>query len=288
MVTMILGLVVTIVSWAVAWSSVPVLSEHSFFSLWVGYILVINGLSEFVFDDSLLRRMRSKFLLLFVVSIPFWWFFESINLIVQNWSYVFPHPISNARYAIEASISFSTVIPAVLSTSFLFNRYIIRLGHKMRYRPIRIRARVLGLLVLLGAAFACLLPVVPTIAFPLVWIAPTLLFEPILYALNRNSMLDRIERGEWRLPIATMSAALFCGFWWEFWNYYSMPKWIYNIPYVGFLEIFEMPVLGYLGYPFFGLIVYSYTVLALFVLHGQDFLLLETRQFQDRARGAYS
>ena len=45
-----------------------------------------------------------------------------------------------------------------------------------------------------------------------------------------------------------MIAALVCGFFWEMWNYYSYPKWIYHIPGVGVLHIFEMPLLGYLGY----------------------------------------
>ena len=56
-----------------------------------------------------------------------------------------------------------------------------------------------------------------------------------------------------------MSGTLFTGIWWELWNFYSMPKWIYTIPYVDFCRVFEMPVLGYLGYPFFGLIVYSWS-----------------------------
>lgn len=43
---------------------------------------------------SLLRRMRWSFLWLFVISVPMWWFFEYMNSIVQNWHYVFAHPIS--------------------------------------------------------------------------------------------------------------------------------------------------------------------------------------------------
>ena len=54
------------------------------------------------------------------------------------------------------------------------------------------------------------------------------------------------------------------------WNFYSLPKWIYTIPYVGFWKVFEMPILGYLGYPFFGLIVFSYAALALNFIGGQD------------------
>ena len=67
-----------------------------------------------------------------------------------------------------------------------------------------------------------------------------------------------------------MAAALFAGFWWECWNFHALPKWIYTVPYVGFWKIFEMPVLGYIGYPFFGLIVFSYTVLAIFLCFGES------------------
>jgi len=39
-----------------------------------------------------------------------------------------------------------------------------------------------------------------------------------------------------------------CGFFWEMWNFLAYPKWIYHTPGVEFLYIFEMPLLGYLGY----------------------------------------
>jgi hypothetical protein len=86
-----LGIVLTAVCWYFAWSHIGLVSEYSFFPLWVGYILLVNGLSEVMTGTSLLRRMRWSFLWLFVISIPMWWFFEYINTIVQNWHYVFAH-----------------------------------------------------------------------------------------------------------------------------------------------------------------------------------------------------
>ena len=56
-----------------------------------------------------------------------------------------------------------------------------------------------------------------------------------------------------------MFATLFTGFFWEMKNYYSLPKWVYHVPYVGFWKVFEMPILGYLGYLLFGLIVFTWT-----------------------------
>jgi hypothetical protein len=53
------------------------------------------------------------------------------------------------------------------------------------------------------------------------------------------------------------AAGLTCGFFWEMWNYWSMPKWTYDISYAGWLKVFEMPFLGYGGYLPFALEIYS-------------------------------
>src|SRR3954451_6819040 len=118
MYVLVIGAVVTIVSWALAWSRAGVLSEHSFFPLWLGYILTMNGISNVAFQTSLLRVMRGRLLWLFVISVPLWWFFEAVNRLGRNWKYVIPHPTPNSQYTGEASIYFSTVAPAVLSTAF--------------------------------------------------------------------------------------------------------------------------------------------------------------------------
>jgi hypothetical protein len=49
-----------------------------------------------------------------------------------------------------------------------------------------------------------------------------------------------------------------------------LPKWYYTIPYVGFWKIFEMPFLGYFGYPFFGLAIYSYIAIVFSMLLSSD------------------
>jgi hypothetical protein len=53
-------------------------------------------------------------------------------------------------------------------------------------------------------------------------------------------------------------AGITCGVFWEMWNFYSMPKWIYEVPYVDFLKLFEMPILGYGGYFSFALEIYAF------------------------------
>jgi hypothetical protein len=264
---LITGLVVTGLSWVAAWSRIDFISEYSFFPLWVGYILAINGLSETLFRTSLLRRMRWSFLALFAASIPMWWFFEYMNSIVENWHYVFAAPISSLHYGIQASIDFSTVVPAVLSASFVAFQILRR--ERLPQIQIRIPKGLLAVSFVLTFVLFALLKLFPKETFPFVWIIPILFLEPLNYTFNPGVSLARlIERGQLALPVSIGLATLVTGFWWELWNYYSLPKWVYTIPYVDFWKIFEMPLLGYFGYPFFGLIVFGYTALVLRVITG--------------------
>ena len=48
-----------------------------------------------------------------------------------------------------------------------------------------------------------------------------------------------------------MAGGATCGLCWEFWNYWALAKWSYNLPFLGGLEhyrYFEMPWLGFLGF----------------------------------------
>jgi hypothetical protein len=123
MTILVPGLLLTAIAWLAAWGRFGIVTEFSFFPLWVGYILVLNGMSEVLFQDSLIRRMGRSFFGLFVLSVPMWWFFELMNSFVHNWHYIFAHPISDLQYNVQASIDFSTVMPAVLSTGYCLHQF---------------------------------------------------------------------------------------------------------------------------------------------------------------------
>jgi hypothetical protein len=48
--------------WFIAWSNTPLFSEYSFFPLWIGYILTLNAVSEWLLHSSLIRKMGASFL----------------------------------------------------------------------------------------------------------------------------------------------------------------------------------------------------------------------------------
>jgi hypothetical protein len=65
--------------------------------------------------------------------------------------------------------------------------------------------------------------------------------------------LKELERGDASLLWEFLLAGAVCGIFWEFWNYWAAAKWLYIFPIGQGSKIFEMPVLGYLGFPAFAL-----------------------------------
>jgi hypothetical protein len=283
MMTLVIGLVLTALSWIAAWGSSGLLSEYSFFPLWLGYILSVNGLAGVLFKTSLLARMGRSFALLFAISIPLWWFFEGMNAIVRNWHYHLARPVTPLHYFIEASIDFSTVVPAVLSTAFLLaaSTRFDRILPKWRAR---VSHRGLALATLAGLGCFAIMALFPEESFPLVWIAPILVLEPLAVAIRYPTLLPDARENGGGLLFAVMAAATVTGICWEMWNYHSLPKWTYTVPYVGFWKIFEMPLLGYLGYPFFGIVVFGYAGIVLRLFGRLDLLELFGRAVIARTR----
>jgi hypothetical protein len=71
--------------------------------------------------------------------------------------------------------------------------------------------------------------------------------------MGEKTLFSPMGAGDWRTAVSSALAALICGWFWEMWNYYSLAKWEYAVPFVHRFQIFEMPLLGYAGYLPFGL-----------------------------------
>jgi hypothetical protein len=75
--------------------------------------------------------------------------------------------------------------------------------------------------------------------------------------MKNKSLFDFLSEGNWKPFICLITGCIICGFFWEMWNYYSYPKWVYHLQLANFFHIFEMPVLGYLGYIPFSLELFA-------------------------------
>ncbi len=103
----------------------------------------------------------------------------------------------------------------------------------------------------------------PDTFYPLVWGSLYAIVEPLNHWRGRPTLIGALRRGDWRPLISLSAGALTCGFFWEMWNYFAFPKWTYRTPGVEFLHVFEMPLLGYIGYLPFAWEVYAFTHLVL-------------------------
>ncbi|MBU6401151.1 MAG: hypothetical protein KGS61_12595 [Verrucomicrobia bacterium] len=243
------GLILVAVFWPLNWllPDATMRSSFFFFPLWLGYVLVVDAWVVGRSGTSLLTRSRREFLGLFCASAPAWWLFEWINQRTGNWEYLGTGVFNNFEYAVLCTLSFSTVMPAVFETAELVRTF----GWADRFaagaRLALTGPAVVGLF-LLGVTMLALILVWPRVFYPLVWGSIFLILEPINLALGRQHLFLWLEKGDWRPVVSLSVGALICGFFWEMWNFFSYPKWIYHTPGVEFLHVFEMPLLGYLGY----------------------------------------
>ncbi|MGI8825184.1 MAG: hypothetical protein ACR2JC_06000 [Chloroflexota bacterium] len=247
----ILGETLIVVRWQ------PV-SAYSFPFLWLGYILYVDAATAAATGKSLFQNQRRLWLALFPISTGFWWLFELLNLAVHNWIYVGGEAYTGVWFVVVSSLDFSTVLPAVWVTALFLQAL-----NRPRPGPPRPEAQVprmvLNAMLLAGALCLTLPLLLPRLAFGLIWGSLYFLLDPINYRFGRPAMISEVWNRRWRYPLCFAFAALTCGFFWESWNYWALPKWKYNIPYVGFWHIFEMPVLGWFGYLPFGLELFAMT-----------------------------
>jgi len=252
------GICLCAITWFIAWTRLPAFADvqrWTFTPLWISYIIIINSLCYMRTGVSLLTHNTSYILKLFPLSALFWWIFEYLNRFTTNWYYTGTGELSALRYIAEASLAFSTVLPAVMSTAaFLYSFPVLYAGMDSYIKINAVHSKSLWFTVFLlsgsGLAFT---GVFPEILFPLLWISPLLIIVSFSALSGNHTVFSGIVRGDWRSAIVYAMAALMCGFFWEMWNINSMAKWIYSIPYVQGFKIFEMPMPGYAGYLPFGL-----------------------------------
>lgn len=242
-------------AWYLAWTRpkwLGPLADFTFTPLWLGYIGVVNALCQWRSGHCPLTSSPRFLAWLFPLSALFWWYFEYLNRFVGNWNYLGVESLTGWQYFWRATLSFSTVLPAVVSTIALLGTLVepaeglplLRLHHPRR---LALGGLILGCIGLVGVGKW------PQWFFPLLWLAPLILFVAIQVLVGERGYFYPLRQGRWEVVALPMLAGLICGFFWELWNYWSDPKWVYSVPYVSRFKLFEMPVLGYAGYLPFGL-----------------------------------
>lgn len=222
--------------------------------VWTGYLLFIDGVVASLRGDSRLMRDPWEFLSLAFWSVPLWLIFEAYNLRLENWDYI-GMPDSLVLQLLGGVWAFATIWPAIFETAEFIEAAGVFKSSPARNNPIEPRFR--PALFILGLILVTVPVVVPArdgaYLFGAVWVGYFLLLDPINCAWKGRSLLGELDQGITSTFWSFMLSGWVCGILWEFWNYWAGAKWIYVFPIGQRLKIFEMPILGYLGFPAFAL-----------------------------------
>ncbi|MCU0571801.1 MAG: hypothetical protein MUC41_02300 [Syntrophobacteraceae bacterium] len=230
----------------------PFTSWYYVFSWW-SYIVFAESWLHWKGLKSSLFQSPGRFLLQLPMSVTIWLVFELFNFRLQNWHYV-EVPSSLVLRWFGYAVSFATVLPGLNATAALVRgllpldslqwpRLVLR-GGRRRW--------------VIGAGFLSLiLPLIwPGIFFPFVWLGFILVLGPLVLSAEPDGLVQGLESGKPGKLLELLISGMICGFLWELWNYWAGAKWIYTVPLFGWLKIFEMPLLGFLGFPPFAVECY--------------------------------
>ncbi len=217
---------------------------------WYPTLLLLDTFVVVVGGRSMLERPKNLLIMLWWSAV-IWFLFEALNFRLQNWYYIFVPSNNIARWG-STILAFATVVPAIVLAERLLDR--LKLGHKLMTRRIVVRPKDLKLAAGIGWGLLALVMVFPRLLFPLVWAAVWLIAEPALYRSDpEHSLFRDMELGRWGRIARVMLGGLFIGLLWESFNHPARAKWIYTVPFLEGLKIFEMPPYGFLGFPPFAL-----------------------------------
>ncbi len=219
---------------------------------WTGYILLADATVWKRRGNSWLNDNRAELLFAACASVPLWVMFELYNKYsIHNWYYL-GLPDNRVVRDLGYIWSFATITPAIFETAELVASYRSRRrSEALRHPPM---PQQLGPAAWSAVAVGLGMVLIPMfvhstyLAAP-IWLGFILLLDPLNARAGGESIIGDLRQGRSGRLINLMLAGLICGVIWEFWNYWNGTKWIYNVPILPELKIFEMPVLGFGGFP---------------------------------------
>jgi hypothetical protein len=219
--------------------------------VWWSFIILLDASLALKTKRFLILNKHLGFLV--IVSVAFWCLFELVNLRLQNWFYINVPYRANFRVA-GYILAFGTVIPAIYLVKEILSHFI----PDIKVKPVNL-SHYPAYVIPLGIVCLVLSLVFPTYFFSVAWVFLAFIVDGYNYRRGYPSFGKDIERGSLKQIIAASLSGMICGFLWELWNYWSITKWVYTVPYFEDLKIFEMPLLGYLGFAFFAIETIAFT-----------------------------
>src|SRR3989449_350566 len=233
---------------------IPPVATWFYVLAWYPTVVILDEVVVLLGGESLLARPGELAVMLWWSAV-IWFVFEAINFRLRDWYYVFLRAGRRERW-LGITVSLATVVPAVL----LPDRWRDRLGagRDPRSRGFTLEPKHLETAGWVGWGLLAAVLAFPRYLSPLTWGAVWLIAEPLLYRRDpEDSLFADMAHGGWGRIARLMAAGLFAGVLWESFNAMARGRWIYTVPFLEHLKIFEMPLVGFLGFPFFALEVWS-------------------------------
>ncbi len=258
--------------WLVNWAVLPLF--WGFAMMLDGWVYIRNH------GISLISSSLREFLGIGMVSISGWLIFEYLNLFINiNWYYPHAGLLNHDEFLLYAVVGSSGLMPMAFEW-YLLLRTVPVFRNRYRKGP-RIRGSIPLKNILLVVSFIGLLaaPFFPNLLFFILWLAPMIILTVVLEKLGLWTPFTPLKNGDWSALILFSLTYLIQGFLLESWNYasgthiggktftYNPAYWAYSIPFVDRFHIFEMPVLGYLGYVPFGVYCWIWWISISFLLN---------------------
>jgi hypothetical protein len=260
-----LGAGIMIVSQAATLAGIEPFASWNTPIAWTGFILFADSIVFRVRGSSWIRSAPFEFALLALVSIPLWIVFEGFNLVLNNWHYT---GLTENFWLRQFGYAwaFATIWPAIFEAAELIG--CVRAGWAGRAGmagqstapllpalpafPARPALSIAAGTAMLALPFAVPGQVARYLAAP-VFLGFILLLDPLNRRLGAESLSGDLHVGRSDRLVNLLAAGLLCGVLWEFWNFWARAKWVYTVPIMERLKIFEMPLPGYFGFPPFAI-----------------------------------
>lgn len=247
-----LGLLLLIVSEYCLFQGIEPFHSWFYSFAWWSYILLADNLVLRLRGRSLFCGRRKEFWPMLPLSVFFWLIFEAYNLTLKNWAYTHVPSEMWLRWPGYA-LAFATVLPGVFITADLFEHLLFGDGQPFASESEALaaphKAPSAPVFIVLGSTLSLAPLLWPRYFFPAVWVGPIFMLDPVLERVGLKSFSLQFAEGERRRIWSLLVAGLACGFLWEFWNFWAVSRWVYSVPFFSKFKIFEMPVLGFLGFP---------------------------------------
>lgn len=254
----------------------PVLFLHwSDFPLFWGLVLVIDG---WAYKRNGGRSLISEYPQA-MVGIGFssglgWMLFEYLNFFVEdNWYYPFGDIIDREQFLLYAIVISTGLIPLSFVFYGLFNTIPVLQNRYTQGPKIVLPEWLKSGILLVSILSLFLAGLYPDELFFSLWLSPALVIALVLDKVRVWTPMRLIGQGNWRPTLVFALTYLAAGLCLECENYFSgihlgdevtftmaPAYWKYNLPYVNRFHLFEMPILGFLGYMPFSLYCWVYWI----------------------------